>query len=425
MKYTGLHQHSVYSVLDGLAKVKDIVERCKDLGMEGVCITDHGNQFAAYELNKECKKQNMKPIFANEFYIAPGSALVKEKVEGFKPCYHLILIAKNDIGYKNLMYLTSWAYITGKYYKPRIDMSVLKERSEGLICLSACIGGLPQQLFLEGREEEAEDTILSFKRIFGKNYFLEMQYSGLDEQTRVNTFFRGMSRKHEIGLVVTSDSHYVKYDDSDYHASLVAINTGSIHKKTSTDTDQDESGMYYKAHQYFIKSRQDLEVDFPDDAEAFENTNRIGRMCNVTFSEGNKYIPHVKGVEDEAGELTKQCEAALVRYLEDNPSLDSVVYRQRLLEELDVIIKMEFPGYFLVVSEYTQWAKKDGIMVGPGRGSAAGSLVSFVLGITGKDPIEYGLLFSRFLNRGRATRPLIEFPELTLEDYRNTNNAVN
>lgn len=429
--YTGLHQHSIYSVLDGFGQVEDIVTRCKDLGMEGVCITDHGNAFCWYDLWEACEKHDMKPIFANEMYIAPDSALVKEKIEGYKPAYHLILIAMNDVGFQNLMKLTSWSWLQGKYYKPRVDFARLRQWNEGLIVLSACIGGLPQQLFLDGKEEEAEDIILKFKGIFGDRYYLEMQYTGLEEQEQVNNFFKKMHNKHGIELVITSDAHYVDINDSDYHAALVSINTGGIgsikkqkDRKLSgdDDTDQDESGLYYTAKEYYIKPFEVLSDHFNDelDMKAFAVTNEIAKRCNVNFKTGDVFLPKLKDIDDEDESLRLRCFAALDKYCQQY-EINDADYKSRLHHELDVIKKMGFSGYFLVVSEYVQWAKDNDIMVGAGRGSAAGSLVSFLMNITSIDPLKYDLLFERFLNRGRAKLPLIEFEEYPISKWREEN----
>ena len=429
--YTGLHQHSVYSVLDGFGKVEDIVLRAKKLGMKGVCITDHGTMASAFELNKQCAKHGIKAIFANEMYMAPTSNLVKERLEGYKPSYHLIVIAKNDIGYKNLMRLTSDSWVNGKYYKPRTSMSKLAEHREGLIILAACIGGMAQQLFLEGRTEEAEDHLLEMQQIFGSDYYLEVQYTGLKEQELVNDFFFEMSNKHGFEIVVTADSHYVEKVDSKYHNALVAINTGGRivgEKKESKlidgDKDQDESGMYYTPGEYFMKSYDDL-VDtkqFVDCMGAFALSNSIAEQCNVQFITGQKYIPLIEGIDDEDAELKQVCEEGLVEFFASDrcgEMSDELIteYWDRLYYELDIIKKMEFSRYFLVVSEYVQWSKDNGIMVGGGRGSAAGSLVAYTSRITDVDPIRYGLLFERFLSRGRAKRPLVDFPNYTYEQY--------
>lgn len=427
--YTGLHQHSVYSVLDGFAKVEDIVIRAKKLKMHGVCISDHGSMAAAFELNKHCKKHGMKPIFANEMYIAPGSNLVKERLEGFRPSYHILLIAKNNVGYKNLMRLTSDSWVNGKYYKPRTSLTKLAEHNEGIIVLSACIGGMSQQLYLEGREEEAEDHIVAMKQIFGSDYYLEVQYSGLKEQELVNDFYFIMSKKHEVRIVVTADSHYVEKDDSKYHNALVTINTGGRLKKMDTEAgslidetiDTDESGMYYTPGEYFMKSYEDLEdtKQFVDCMDAFAITNDIADECNVDFIMDQKYIPLVEGVDDEDAFLSNLCHEGLNRlFLDKKFSTDlEREYSERLEYELAIIKKMEFSRYFLVVSEYVQWSKQNDIMVGGGRGSAAGSLVAYTSHITDVDPIRYGLLFERFLSRGRAKMPLVESDDYTHEQY--------
>lgn len=425
--YTSLHTHSVYSVLDGFAKVEEIVLRAKKLGFKGVLISDHGTMASAFELNKQCKKHDMKPIFSNEMYIAPGSNTVKERLDGFRPYYHLIVIAKNNTGYKNLMRLTSDSWINGRYYKPRTSISKLAEHKEGLIVLSACIGGKSQQLYLEGRIEEAEDDILEMKNIFGEDFYLEVQYSGLEEQERVNDFYDEMSKKHDIKVIITPDSHYVEKEDSQYHQALVSINTGGKIKKKvdetleNTTADQDESGMYYTAGEYFMKSCDDFIATgkFDRFTNGFGFSNDIAEQCNVDFVMGQIYIPYVDGVTDDDAELKRICNIRLDKHLLDGKFNEEncVIYRDRLVYELGIIQKMEFSRYFLVVAEYVQWAKDNGIMVGGGRGSGAGSLVAYTSNITNVDPIRYGLLFERFLSRGRSKFPLIECPDYTVDQY--------
>jgi DNA polymerase-3 subunit alpha len=439
----------VYSVLDGYGKIDKIVERCKKLGMKGVALTDHGNCFGWYELNKECKKQGIKPIFGNEMYIAPGSATIREKVDGEKPYYHLIVLCMNQEGYKNLMRLTSWSWIEGRYYKPRIDLTRLAQWNEGLIVTSACLGGRPSQLFLEGRLEEAEDHVIEMKRILGDRYYLELTHTGLSEdgiylQTEANNFLVELSKKHGVKLIITADSHYVEKDEWDYHRTLVSINTGNIGSiKVNSDTDQDDSGLYYEKEQYYIKTYDDLrdhyvkyhgEEFLPVFEDAMAATDRIAEMCNVNFVDGMKIIPQI--VDDPDSSLSAECEEFLVEYLYkigvcsgskgNEIIIDQSLYDEymnRLSHELDVITKMEFSDYFMVVAEYTKWAKSNGIMVGGGRGSAAGSLVAFCMQITGIDPIEHDLLFERFLNRGRAKKPLIEFKEFSIDNYREVVNG--
>lgn len=417
MSYTNLHQHSKYSVLDGLGEIENIVKRAKELGFKGVCVSDHGNAFCWYELADVCKKHGMKPIFANEMYFTPNGISVKEKIENWKPAYHLLVIAMNDVGFKNLMKLTSISWLDGKYYKPRIGYSELKEYGEGLIVLQACLGGLVAQLVLENRLEEAEDHLLKFKKILGDRYYLECQYTGLKEQELVNTVFKEFSKKHGIPYVITADSHYVSRDDSDYHAALVAINVGGKFKKASSENDQDETGLYYTPKQYYIKSFDDLRSYFSSDEDlvAFNRTNEIAERCNVNFKTSGSFLPRFAPTnEEERDMLLKLCldRASIIGapYTEQ--------YKDRLEYELGIIYRMGYCGYFLIVADYIQWAESQGIMTGPGRGSAAGSLVAYLTGITKIDPIKYGLLFERFLNRGRATVPQIEFPEYPIEQWK-------
>ncbi len=432
--YTGLHQHSVYSVLDGFAKIDKMVQRCKSLGFEGVAMTDHGNCFGWYDLKKACAKHDIKPIYGNEMYIAPESALVKEKVEGYKPAYHIIVLAMNDKGLDNLRKLTSWSWLEGKYYKPRCDWARLAEFNEGLIITSACLGGLPSQLFLEGKLEEAEDSIKKFKSIFGDRFYLELTHTGMEEQTRANNFLVRMAEKHSVELVITSDSHYVEKDEWDYHAALVSINTGGSKKKVKTDSDSKEDidetgdGLFYQKEQYFIKDYEDLKKiyveqhgeDFvPTFEKAMANTNDIAKRCNADFDEGMKIIPSI--VDDPNKQLLVECTEFLKEYLEklniEEGSDKWLEYFDRLDTEYQVISKADFSDYFHVVAEYTQWAKDNGIMVGSGRGSAAGCLIAFCMRITGIDPIKYDLLFERFLNRGRSKRPVIEFNEYPMDEH--------
>lgn len=410
--------------------------------MKGVALTDHGNMFGAYELNKQCKKKGMKPLFANEMYFASGSATTKEKVEGEKPYYHLIVFAMNDEGYKNLMRLTSWSWIEGKYYKPRIDMTRLAQWNEGLIVTCACLGGLPSQYFLNGRVEEAEDHILEMKKLLGDRYYIELTHTNVIDdgkplQTMANGFLIKMAQKHNIEMIITADAHYVEKDEWDFHKTLIGINTGRVGKVTK-DSDQDDGGLYYQKEQYYIKSYEDIIEHYntyhgpemePLVRQALENTNKIADRCNVDFKEGMKIIPQIVDEPDKV--MAEECYEYLDKYLlsigiyvkDDRGAVACVdrdkekEYRLRLRHELDVITKMEFADYFHVVSEYTQWAKDNGIMVGGGRGSAAGSLVAFCMRITSIDPIKYDLLFERFLNRGRAKRPEIEFPGYTIQQY--------
>lgn len=416
MIYTNLHQHSKYSVLDGLGEIENIVKRCKELNMKGVCISDHGNCFNWYELNDVCKKHDIKPIFANEMYFTPNGISVKEKIDGWKPAYHLVVIAQNDIGFKNLMKLTSISWLEGKYYKPRIGYSELKQYGEGLVVLQACLGGLIAQLTMENRLEEAEDHIVKFKRILGDRYFLECQYTGIKEQDLVNKQFKEWSKKYGIRYLITADSHYISKSDSSYHAALVAINVGGKFRKPGTEgTDQDETGLYYTPEQYFIKSREELSEYFnsSEDQEALDLTNKIAESCNVKFNSEGNYLPKIAETnEEELNLLRISCIQGL-----DRLGITDDIYLKRLDYELGVIYRMGYCGYFLIVADYMNWANKNSILTGPGRGSAAGSLVTYLTGITKIDPIKYHLLFERFLNRGRAKLPLIEFEEYPIKQW--------
>lgn len=428
MSYTNLHQHSKFSALDGLGEVDSIVLKAKELGFKGVCISDHGFAGCWYDLYKSCKEHKMKPIFANEMYFTPNGISVKEKIQGWKPAYHLLVIAQNDIGFKNLMKLTSISYIEGKYYKPRIGYPELYKYGEGLIVLQACLGGLIAQLVLENRLEEAEDHLLRFKKILGDRYFLECQYTGIPEQLIVNKQFKEWSRKHNIEYVITADSHYVEKDDSQYHAALIAINIGGKIKKpisltdsTKEDADTDNSGLFYTPNEYYIKPYSILSNHFndSDDLAAFACTNRIADICNVNFVESGDYLPKfLETKEEEFEQLSKTCHEklkSLVKFKVDQTSYEE--YRKRLDYELDIINKMGYCGYFLIVADYIKWANDNGIITGPGRGSAAGSIVTYLMDITRIDPIEYGLIFSRFLNAGRSKLPQVEFEEYTLAQW--------
>lgn len=428
-KYTNLHAHSVYSPLDGFTKIDDYVQRAKALGMRGVCFTEHGNTFGHYDLWSVCKKHGMKPIFANEMYIAPGSGLVKEKTEGYKYAYHVIIIAYNNTGYNNLLKLTSDSWTKFKYYKPRTSFEELAKHSEGLICLSACLGGFINQMYLEGRHEEAEDIAKKFKTIFGPNFYLELIWTNMQEQIGANQFLKDLSIKLDIPTVITCDSHYTYKDESDLHAALVSINTGASFKKkkastevevnkdlVGTDKDTDDNGLFYTAGEYYLKPYHVLAEHFNDafDEESFANSNKIADMCDVKFVTGMTVYPQISNNPDQ--ELLSKGMEFIDSYTAKH-GLDKQAYVDRLLIEIDVISKMDFSNYFLVVEDYVKYAQSIGVLTGPGRGSAAGSLVAFTLGITMVDPIKYGLLFSRMLNRGRAKQPLIEFKDYPLSQY--------
>lgn len=320
--YTNLHAHSRYSALDGFSDIEDYVIRAKAMGMHGVLFSDHGNMSCAYELEKICGKHGIKPIYANELYFTPNDPLKKEKIDGFKPSYHILLIAYNQEGYSNLMKLSSDAWTKYRYYKPRVSWEQLEAHKEGIICLSACIGGYSQQMLLENKTEEAEDAIKRFKSIYGKNYYLEMQWTGIEEQNLVNSFFREMSEKLDVPLVITCDSHYSYSSESELHRALVTINTGGIFKKRAEikigeltdDKDTDESSMFYTPGEYYLKPYHVLEKYFnrPQDKIAFENTNKIADMCNVILPKGLKIFPQI--ISDPDSFIRSKCIQFLDEY---------------------------------------------------------------------------------------------------------------
>lgn len=422
--YTNLHAHSRYSALDGFSDIEDYVIRAKAMGMHGVLFSDHGNMSCAYELEKICGKHGIKPIYANELYFTPNDPLKKEKIDGFKPSYHILLIAYNQEGYSNLMKLSSDAWTKYRYYKPRVSWEQLEAHKEGIICLSACIGGYSQQMLLENKTEEAEDAIKRFKSIYGKNYYLEMQWTGIEEQNLVNSFFREMSEKLDVPLVITCDSHYSYSSESELHRALVTINTGGIFKKRAEikigeltdDKDTDESSMFYTPGEYYLKPYHVLEKYFnrPQDKIAFENTNKIADMCNVILPKGLKIFPQI--ISDPDSFIRSKCIQFLDEYCKYMDEEKRKVYFDRFEEEYWIIYRMGYCDYFVVVSDFLNWAQNNNILTGPGRGSGASSIIAFSLGITWIDPIKYNLLFSRFLSSARAKMPLIEFEGFPIEE---------
>lgn len=419
-KFTNLHAHCrIASPLDGFSDIEDYVIRAKAMGMRGVLFSDHGLMSAAYELEKICKKHDMKPIYANELYFTPNDPLKKEKTEGFKPSYHLLLIAYNQEGYLNLMKLSSDAWTKYRYYKPRVSWEQLEQHKNGIICLQACLGGFVAQMVLENKTEEAEDAIKRFKAIYGDNYYLEMQWTGIEEQNLVNSFFREMSAKLNVPLVITCDSHYTWKHESELHRALVTINTGGIFKKKSEakigeltdDKDTDESSLFYTPGEYYLKPYSVMAKYFnkPNDDVAFANTNKIAEMCNVVLPKNLKIFPQL--IEDPESYIRNECLSFLTNYCKDMTDENKDIYFTRFEEEFWIISRMGYCDYFVVVADIVSFARQNNILTGPGRGSAAGCLISFCLQITWIDPIKYNLLFSRFLSSSRAKMPLIEFDE--------------
>lgn len=399
MKFTHLHLHTEYSLLDGSGKIKEMVARVKELGMDSMAITDHGVMYGVIDFYKACKAEGIKPVIGCEVYVAPNSRLDREAGSSDDRYHHLILLAENNTGYNNLMKIVSTGFLDGFYYKPRVDKEVLRAHSEGIIALSACLGGEVASLIRRGFYEEAKKAALEHKEIFGENnYFLELQDHGIPEQKSVNQALLRMSEETGIPLVASNDVHYTLASDAQAHDILLCIQT---QKKVT-----DENRMRYEGGQYYIKSPEEMEALFPYAKEALHRTWEIAQRCNVEIEFGDYKLPKFDVPEGYTAleYLQKLCMEGLhKRY--PNPSKELL---DRLAYEIDTISSMGFVDYFLIVGDFIKFARDNGIPVGPGRGSAAGSIVSYSLGITNIDPIKYNLLFERFLNPERLTMPDID-----------------
>jgi len=399
MAFVHLHTHTEYSLLDGSNKIKEYVSRVKELGMNAAAITDHGVMFGVIEFYKAAKAADINPIMGCEVYVAPGSRFDRETVHGEDRYYHLVLLAENDKGYGNLMKIVSKGFVEGYYYKPRVDMEVLQEYHEGIIALSACLAGEVQRYLVRGQYEEAKAIAYRYEACFGKgNFFLELQDHGLPDQKLVNQQLLRLSQDTGIELVATNDIHYTYAGDAEPHDILLCMQTG---KKLA-----DEDRMRYEGGQYYVKSEEEMRTLFPYALQALENTQKIADRCHVEIEFGNTKVPHFEVPEgyDSWTYLNKLCfEGLKQRYQERAEEL-----KPKLQEELDVIRKMGYVDYFLIVWDFIRYAREHDIMVGPGRGSAAGSLVSYTTGITNIDPIKYSLIFERFLNPERVSMPDID-----------------
>ncbi len=406
MAFTHLHVHTEYSLLDGSNKIKEYVKRVKELGMDSAAITDHGVMYGVIDFYKACKAEGINPILGCEVYVAPNSRFDKELTGGEDRYYHLVLLAENNKGYENLMKIVSRGFTEGYYYKPRVDLELLREYHEGIIALSACLAGEVQRYIQKGLVDEAKKAALKYQDCFGKgNYFLELQDHGLPEQKLVNTTLLQMSRELDIPMVVTNDVHYTYADDVKPHDILLCLQTG---KKLS-----DEDRMRYEGGQYYVKSEEEMKGLFPYAWEAVENTQRIADRCHVEIEFGVTKLPKFDVPEgyNSWTYLNKLCYDGLKeRYGDENAPAGETgqTLKERLDYELNVIQTMGYVDYFLIVWDFINYAKQNGIMVGPGRGSAAGSIVSYCLKITNIDPIRYNLLFERFLNPERVSMPDID-----------------
>ena len=396
--FAHLHVHTCYSLLDGASRIPELIARTKELGMDSVAITDHGAMYGVIDFYKEAKKQGIHPIIGCEAYLAPESRFDRTEVRGAR-YYHLILLAENEEGYRSLVKLVSLANTEGMYYKPRVDKEILRKYHKGLICLSACVAGEIPQAILRGEKERAEKLVEEYIDIFGKeNFFLEIQDHGIADE---KTAFAGvieLAQKFGVGLVATNDIHYVRKEDTEAHDVLLAIQTSK--------GINDPSRMRYAEGEFYMRSPEEMQALFAAYPEALANTQKIAERCRVDFEFGHLHLPNFPlpdGMTDDAY-LKQLCEENLpLRYEEITPAV-----RERLAYELSIIHRMGYDSYFLIVWDFIKYARGEGIAVGPGRGSAAGSIVAYLLGITNLDPLKYELLFERFLNPERVTMPDID-----------------
>lgn len=396
-KFTHLHLHTQYSLLDGFAKIDDMLDKVKSLGMDSVAVTDHGSMFGIVEFYKKAKEKGIKPIIGCEVYVTPGDYLAKGPNDKIRN--HLILLAKNQEGYKNLIKIVSEGYVNGYYYKPRVDKNVLRKYNKGIICLSACLGGEIPRLIREGQYQQAKDSALEHQEIFGEgNFYLELQDHGIIEQKRVNLDLDRIHKETGIPLVATNDVHFTNKEDFKVHDVLLCIQTGA--------TINQEKRMRFPNDQFYIKSPEEMEELFSKYDDAIENTQKIAEACNFDFEFHNLKLPHFdipEGYTNSSYLRKLVNEGALRKY----KILDEVK-KERIEYELSTIENMGFVDYFLIVWDFIRYAKKHDIPVGPGRGSAAGSIVAYALDITGVDPLKFDLLFERFLNPQRVSMPDID-----------------
>ncbi len=400
--FVHLHVHSDYSLLDGAARIPSLINRAKELGMNALALTDHGNMFGSLRFEQQCHKAGINPLVGCEFYVAGGSRHERKGTEQGNKYYHLVLIAKNEEGYRNLMMLTSFSYTEGMYYKPRIDEELIRQYSGGLVCLSACLAGELPQLLLTGKDKEAEDLVNRYREIYGKeNYFIELQDHGIAEQKEVSPKLIALAKKLDVPMVVTNDIHYCLQEDHVAQDILLCVGT----KKTRNDPKR----MRFEGTEFYMKSGEQMAALFPDYPEMIENTQRISQMCNLTipqfttsqlkdclpvyqippeFNSQDDYVRHIvyTGLEKRYPEITEEI-------------------RSRTEYELGIIFQMGFSGYFLIVWDFINWAKQHDIPVGPGRGSGAGSIVAYAMTITDIDPLRFKLIFERFLNPERISMP--------------------
>ena len=393
--FVHLHIHSEFSLLDGANRIKDLPVRAKELGMKAMAITDHGVMYGVIDFYKACKKEGIKPIIGCEVYVASRTRFDKEPQD--KRYYHLILLAKNNKGYQNLSKLVSLGFTEGYYYKPRIDLEILEKYHEGIICLSGCLAGSVSQAILNGNIEEAENVAKWHKNVFGEDYYLEIQNNGVKEQVMVNQKLIQIARRLDIPIVATNDAHYLKKEDAYNHEVLLCIQTG----KRITDEDR----MRFETDELYVKSPEEMSEYFKNFPDAIENTVKIAEKCNVEFEFGHTILPNYDVPEEYATHydyFKKLCDDGIKNRYGENPSQEIL---DRSEYELKIISQMGYVDYYLIVWDYINYAKSVGIPVGPGRGSGAGSILAYAIGITDIEPMKYNLLFERFLNPERISMP--------------------
>ena len=401
MSFVHLHLHTEFSLLDGACRIAKLVERVKELGQEAVAITDHGCMYGVIDFYKACKAAGIKPIIGCEVYVAPRGRTRFQKVHEFDSAFtHLVLLCRNQEGYRNLSYLVSQAYLEGFYIKPRIDWDLLREHAGGLIAFSACLAGELPRLLMAGEYEKAKETALEMRELFGEDgYYLELQDHGIPAQKQVNAGLLRLHQETGIPLIATNDAHYLRREDAQMQDVLMCIQMGK--------TLDDPGRMRFETREFYVKSEEEMAALFPDCPEAIENTAKIAQLCNVDFEFGKYHLPHFQlpeGWTDGEAYFRHLCLEGFARRYPDQPE----DHRKQLEYEMDMIRKMGFVDYFLIVSDFIAFAKNSGIPVGPGRGSAAGSMVSYCLNITDLDPMKYSLYFERFLNPERVSMPDID-----------------
>lgn len=403
--FVHLHLHTQYSLLDGAIRIDPLMARAKEFGMTAVALTDHGNMFGALEFYNRALAAGIRPVIGCECYVAPGR--ISDRGPADKQRYHLILLAETMDGYRNLCRLVSIANLDGFYYRPRVDKFLLKDHADGLIAMSACLQGEIPQRILANDLAAADDAAREYQQIFGENsFFLEVQNNGIEAQGRVNEALRDMSQRLSIPLVASNDCHYLNQDDMNAHEVLLCIQTGK--------TIHDPNRFKFQTDQLYFKSKAEMAADFHDYPGALSNTVDIARRCQVEFDFKTFHFPKFDTgstcsvAEMFRDQVKKGFQKVMVKVRQHNPGVDEALYEERLEKEMATIIEMEFPGYFLIVADFIRYAKEKNIPVGPGRGSAAGSLVAYSLGITDLDPIAYDLIFERFLNPARKSMPDID-----------------